>query len=154
MSPDPPPTSDAAEAVWCGFSKGGREESVPPTGSPDSDRIELTSSAASGSREGSRPGSRDASIAGGLGLWLAVAAAGVVVGGALFGLYLALMSGVFGQLPNNAFGSLAIEDYKGFLRMRLTPAGLEVLMLGTDRVAPATAWRVVDRFVIGKTARP
>ena len=64
------------------------------------------------------------------------------------------MSAVFAQLPNNAFGSLAIEDYKGFLRMRLTPAGLEVLMLGTDRVAPTTDWRVVDRFTIGKTARP
>jgi hypothetical protein len=93
-----------------------------------------------------------ATLTGGLGLWLAVAVAGVVVGGALFGLYLAVMSGIFGQLPNNAFGSLAIEDHKGFLRMRLAPGGLEVLMLGTDRVAPTTNWRVIDRFVIGKTA--
>jgi hypothetical protein len=91
-----------------------------------------------------------ATLSGGLALWLAVAAAGVLVGGALFGLYLALMSGVFGQLPNNAFGSLAIAGYKGFLRMRLRPDGLEVLMLGTDRVAPAPAWRVIDRFAIGK----
>jgi hypothetical protein len=94
-----------------------------------------------------------ATLTGGLALWLAVAVAGVAVGGALFGFYLALMSGVFGQLPNNAFGSLAIEDYKGFLRMRLTSGDLEVLMLGTDQVAPTPAWRVVDRFVIGKTAR-
>ena len=94
-----------------------------------------------------------ATLTGGLGLWLAVALAGVIVGGALFGCYLALMSGVFGQLPNNAFGSLAIEDHKGFLRMRLTADGLEVLMLGTDRVAPTPTWRVIDRFVIGKTAR-
>ena len=86
-------------------------------------------------------------------LWMPIVVAGVAVGGALFGFYLALMSGVFGQLPNNAFGSLAIEDYKGFLRMRLTSGGLEVLMLGTDQVAPTPAWRVVDRFVIGKTAR-
>lgn len=93
-----------------------------------------------------------ATLTGGLGLWLAVALAGVVVGGALFGLYLALMSGVFGQLPNNAFGSLAIENYKGFLRMRLSAQGLEVLMLGTDGVAPTTDWRVIDRFVIGKPA--
>jgi hypothetical protein len=94
-----------------------------------------------------------ATLTGGLGLWLSVALAGVIVGGALFGLYLALMSGVFGQLPNNAFGSLAIEDYKGFLRMRLTVSGLEVLMLGSDRVAPTPAWRVIDRFVIGKSAQ-
>jgi hypothetical protein len=26
-------------------------------------------------------------------------------------------------------------------------------MLGTDRVAPATDWRVVDRFLIDKSAR-
>jgi hypothetical protein len=91
-----------------------------------------------------------ATLSGGLGLWLAVAVAGVAVGGALFGLYLALMSGLFGQLSNNAFGSLAIEDYKGFLRMRSSTQGLEVLMLGTDRVAPTPVWRVVDRFVIGK----
>jgi hypothetical protein len=94
-----------------------------------------------------------ATLTGGLALWIAVALAGVVVGGVLFGLYLAVMSGVFGQLPNNAFGSLAIDRYKGFLRMRLTASGLEVLMLGTDRVAPATDWRVVDRFLIDKSAR-
>jgi hypothetical protein len=96
-----------------------------------------------------------ATLTGGLALWLAVAVAGVVVGGALFGLYLAVMCGVFGQLPNNAFGSLAIEDYKGFLRMRLTAAGLEVMMLGCDRVpkqaSGKTAWHLVDRFLIGKT---
>jgi hypothetical protein len=74
----------------------------------------------------------------------------VAVGGALFGLYLALMSGLFGQLPNNAFGSLAIEGWKGFLRMRLDARGLEVLMLGTERVAPAAEWRVIDRFRVGK----
>jgi hypothetical protein len=91
-----------------------------------------------------------ATLSGGLALWLAVAVAGVAVGGALFGLYLALMSGLFGQLPNNAFGSLAIEGWKGFLRMRLDARGLEVLMLGTERVAPAAEWRVIDRFRVGK----
>jgi hypothetical protein len=95
-----------------------------------------------------------ATLSGGLTLWLAVAAAGVVVGGLLFGLYLALMSGVFGQLPNNAFGSLAIEGWKGFLRLRLDARGLEVLMLGTERVVPAPTWRVIDRFRIDKAPPP
>ncbi len=89
-----------------------------------------------------------ATLSGGLVLWLAVALAGVLVGGTLFGLYLALMSGLFGQLPNNAFGPLAIEDYKGFLRMRLDAQGLEVLMLGTERVRPKPTWRVLDRFTL------
>jgi hypothetical protein len=91
-----------------------------------------------------------ATLSGGLALWIAVALAGSVVGGALFGLYLALMSGLFGQLPNNAFGSLANDGYKGFMRMRLDEQGLEVLMLGTERVGPAAAWRVIDRFRITK----
>jgi hypothetical protein len=93
-----------------------------------------------------------ATLTGGLGLWTAVATAGTLVGGALFGTYLAVMSAVFGQLPNNAFGSLAIEDYKGFLRMRLDADGLDVLMLGSDRMAgsAAPAWRIVDRFRIDK----
>jgi hypothetical protein len=91
-----------------------------------------------------------ATLTGGLALWSTVAVAGVAVGGLLFGLYLALMSAVFGQLPNNAFGSLALERFKGFLRMRLTAAGLEVSMLGTERVDEAAIeWRVIDRFVVG-----
>jgi hypothetical protein len=92
-----------------------------------------------------------ATLTGGLALWAAVAIAGVGVGGLLFGLYLALMCAVFGQLPNNAFGSLAIEGWKGFLRMRLDAHGLEVSMIGTDRLRPAPAWRVIDRFRIGRT---
>ena len=91
-----------------------------------------------------------------LATWIAVGLMGVAVGGALFGAYLALASGVFGQLPNNAFGSLAIEHYKGFLRCRLGPEGLEVWMLGIDQVPARCSldepvppgWRVVDRFVL------
>ena len=94
-----------------------------------------------------------ATLTGGLVLWVAVGLAGVVCGGVLFGLYLALMSGLFGQLPNNAFGSLAHEGYKGFLRMRLDAQGLELLMLGTDRVTPRPSWRVIDRFRLRKGLR-
>ncbi|MEK8046756.1 metallophosphoesterase [Ideonella margarita] len=93
--------------------------------------------------------------------WWLVALAGMGVGGLIFGAWLALASGVFGQLPNNAFGALAIADHKGFLRCRLGPDGLEVFMLGIDSVPrrrhadePVPAgWRVVDRFLITKRAR-
>jgi hypothetical protein len=101
---------------------------------------------------------KGATLTGGLSSWAAVAVAGIGVGGLLFGAYLALMSALFGQLPNNAFGSLAIEDWKGFLRMRLGRDGLEVFMLGCERVprrwpasgAAAPRWRIVDRFEIRK----
>lgn len=97
-----------------------------------------------------------ATLTGGLVVWAAVGLAGVGVGGLLFGAYLALMSGAFGQLPNNAFGSLAIEDWKGFLRLKLGPEGIEATMLGCEQVprrwpaqgADKPAWRVVDRFWI------
>lgn len=88
--------------------------------------------------------------------WLLVGLMGVSVGGLLFGAYLALACGGFGQLPNNAFGSLAIEDHKGFLRMRLTEAGLMVYLLGIDTVPRRPSaqeplppgWRVVDQFFL------
>jgi hypothetical protein len=97
-----------------------------------------------------------ATLSGGLAVWAVVALAGVGVGGLLFGAYLALMSGAFAQLPNNAFGSLAIEDWKGFLRFKLDADGLEASMLGCERVprrwpaqgTNAPRWRVVDRFRI------
>jgi hypothetical protein len=96
-----------------------------------------------------------ASLRGGLAAWLLTALGGVLTGGALFGAYLALMSGLFGQLPNNAFGSLALGSHKGFLRMRLSDDGLEVFMLGLDEVPPEAraepqGWRAVDRFKLRK----
>lgn len=93
-----------------------------------------------------------------LATWISVGAMGVLAGGLLFGAYLALMCGAFAQLPNNAFGSLAIADYKGFMRFKLTEAGLEVFLIGLDKVPDRpsfndplpTGWRVVDRFEIKK----
>lgn len=90
--------------------------------------------------------------------WASVAVLGVLAGGLLFGAYLALMCGAFGQVPNNAFGALAIGDYKGFLRCRLSDKGLEVMVVGLDKVPERDSfgpelpagWRVVDRFLIRK----
>jgi hypothetical protein len=94
--------------------------------------------------------------------WLRGPAA--VLGSALlFGGFLALMSAVFGRLPNNASSALPGELHKGFLRLRVHAGGIEVFMLGLDRVptrwrradpgwprwqpiGPPPAWRVVDRF--------
>jgi len=102
------------------------------------------------------PPLRDTLLA--LATWYAVGIAGLLAGGLVFGAYLALASGLFNQLPNQAFGSLACPDHKGFLRFKLTPAGLEVFLLGIDAVPrrrsasePLPAgWRVVDRFLINK----
>jgi hypothetical protein len=92
-----------------------------------------------------------------LAAWLLVGLGGTLCGAALFGAYLALMSGVFGQLPNNAFGSLASPHYKGFLRFKLGGDGLTVHVLGIDEVPRRDAgnlaelpagWRVVEAFTL------
>jgi len=102
------------------------------------------------------PPLRDTLLA--LATWYAVGIAGLLTGGLVFGAYLALASALFNQLPNQAFGSLACADHKGFLRFKLTPTGLEVFLLGIDQVPRRRSaaeplppgWRVVDRFLIHK----
>jgi hypothetical protein len=83
--------------------------------------------------------------------------------GLLFGSYLALMSAWLGRVPNNAASALGREREKGFLRLRVHPAGIEVFMLGIDEaprrwrpnpegwprwlpVGTPPVWRVIDRF--------
>ena len=88
--------------------------------------------------------------------WLLVGCMGVTVGGLLFGSYLAVACACFGQLPNNAFGSLAIDSHKGFLRMRLTPEGLTLYLLGIERMPRRRSalepvprgWRVIDQLLL------
>ena len=59
---------------------------------------------------------------------------GAVVGGLIFGCYLAFMSRL-GFLTNNGYSALGIEDFKGFLRFKITPQGrLQAYFIGIDRV--------------------
>jgi hypothetical protein len=93
---------------------------------------------------------------------------GALVGSLLFGLYLCVM-GLLGRMPNNSYGTLAVEDYKGFMRFHIDASGkLTARFLGVDQVprqwtrnadpnarplwsadAPQTPqWRVVDEFLV------
>lgn len=70
-------------------------------------------------------------LAGGL-----TVALGTLVGGSLFGLYLWLGLEKFSVHHNEAFSSLAIEDYKNFLHLFINDAGdLEISAIGVDRIA-------------------
>jgi hypothetical protein len=89
---------------------------------------------------------------GGVGIWLFVALGGILAGGLLFGIYFAV-AGWLGQMPNNAFGSLAIQGYKGFMRFKLSDGQLQAHFLALDRVdtqttwdTPPSGWRVQDKF--------
>jgi hypothetical protein len=99
---------------------------------------------------------------------LLTAAWGTLVGGLTFGLYLWIMA-AWGWMPNNAYGSLAVQDYKGFMRFELNVHGtLTARFVGVERVprhwvrhenphhrplwtpAPGQAprWQIVDEFTV------
>jgi hypothetical protein len=57
-----------------------------------------------------------------------------VVGAFLLGIYLLISLNVFRRHSNEAFSSLAIQDWKNFLRLRITAEGLTIFPVGIDRV--------------------
>jgi hypothetical protein len=62
-------------------------------------------------------------------------AGGWVAGSCVMGVYLLVALNVFGFHHNEAFSSLAIEDWKSFLRMRIGPDGaLTIYPVGIERV--------------------
>ncbi len=66
--------------------------------------------------------------------WIIVPA-GWILGSVIMGLYLWLSLNLFGQHPNEAFSSLKIQDWKGFLRMRVSKEGtLDVHFIGIREV--------------------
>lgn len=98
----------------------------------------------------------------GLLTWALVTLCGGIVGALIFGVYFTIVNGLFGQLTNNASGAIAVQDYKGFLRFRITPEALEARYLACDKVSrnwklensrivvdgvPAK-WRVEDQFTL------
>ena len=53
------------------------------------------------------------------------------------GLYLFFSLSLFGRHLNESFSTPRIEDWKGFLRIRISPDGaLEGFFFGIDRVPP------------------
>jgi hypothetical protein len=61
-------------------------------------------------------------------------AGGWIVGSMIFGVYLLISLNVFGRHSNEAFSSLAIQDYKNFLRLRINKDGLTIYPIGIRRV--------------------
>jgi hypothetical protein len=81
------------------------------------------------------PGSRRAVILGeAIGPALGIFSIGSVVGAFLLGIYLLISLNIFRRHSNEAFSSLAIQDWKNFLRLRITAEGLTIFPVGIDRV--------------------
>jgi hypothetical protein len=75
-------------------------------------------------------------------LYALVVASAWIVGSILIGLYLAISLNVFHEHTTEAFSSLRISDWKGFLRMHLCEKGeLELYFVGIRRVP--RKWREV-----------
>ncbi len=69
--------------------------------------------------------------------------AGWIVGSVIMGMYLLISINVFGRHSNEAFSSLAIEDWKNFLRMKIDPQGnLTLYPVGIRRVP--RKWKARD----------
>jgi hypothetical protein len=74
---------------------------------------------------------------------LFIMAGGFVVGPLILGLYLIVSLNYFGRHSNEAFSSLAVEDWKHFLRMHINERGdLTIYPVGLRRVP--RAWRPRD----------
>jgi hypothetical protein len=74
---------------------------------------------------------------------------GGLAGGFLFGLYLLLANRVFHYHDETAFSSLRIQDYKNFLRLKISPQELSVYPIGVDKVP--RRWRM--KPANGQTSR-
>lgn len=59
---------------------------------------------------------------------------GGLAGSFLFGFYLLVSLNVFGRHANEAFSALAIQDWKNFLRFKITKDELTIYPVGIDRV--------------------
>lgn len=94
------------------------------------------------------------------GLWqaLGLLVAGAGCGTLIFGAYLACMSWA-GYLLNNGFSALALQDFKGLLRMRIDPDGrLHAYFIAIDRVPRVwgpgpqaqPVWQPMDQALRGR----
>lgn len=83
---------------------------------------------------------------------------GGAIGALVLGSYLTIACRGFGQMTNNAFGAIAHEGYKGFMRFRITKDELRGTMLGVEEIPrtdgatkPAPrSWEIVDEFTLTK----
>jgi hypothetical protein len=71
---------------------------------------------------------------------------GAAIGSIILGIYLLISLNVFGMHRNEAFSSLRIQDWKGFLRFQITPDGtLHAYYLGFKKIP--RSWKAAGGLV-------
>jgi hypothetical protein len=79
---------------------------------------------------------------------------GALVGGIVWGAYWAITCSLFSMHTGDAFGALAIKDYKSFLRMRFEKDKVTIYPIGLDRVPGPLGWREPRPADTGLTHNP
>ncbi|KTD19600.1 Uncharacterised protein [Legionella lansingensis] len=77
---------------------------------------------------------------------------GWIIGSFIMGIYLLISLNVFGRHSNEAFSSLAIQDWKNFLRIKIEPTGVTIYPIGVRRVP--RKWKMRDPNVTGPDLIP
>jgi len=77
---------------------------------------------------------------------LVVFIVGALVGALIMGIYLLISLNVFRRHSNEAFSALAIQDWKNFLRLKITADGLTIYPVGIDRVP--RKWKQQDDTIV------
>jgi len=67
---------------------------------------------------------------------------GGIIGGLIWGAYWAFTCAFLSMHAGDAFGALALKDYKHFLRMRFEPDQVTIYPIGLDYVPGRNEWRV------------
>lgn len=78
---------------------------------------------------------------------------GWIIGSCILGIYLFLSLNVFGRHSNEAFSSLAIQDWKNFLRIKIEPTGeVTIYPIGVRKVP--RKWKMKESNAIGPDLIP
>ncbi len=77
---------------------------------------------------------------------LFIFAVGSLVGALIMGVYLLISLNVFRRHSNEAFSALGIQDWKNFLRLKISAGGLTIYPVGIDRVP--RKWKHQDDSVV------
>lgn len=88
-----------------------------------------------------------------LGLALGLVASGFL-GGAVWGLYLLVVSYLLGDHANDAFSAMRLDSFRHFLRLKIEGDELTVYPVGIDRSPPRSGWKKNEKFVEGDQNTP
>lgn len=77
-----------------------------------------------------------------------------IIGGFIWGIYLRIVSRLWGDEGNSAFSALRLEEYKNFVRLRIEGDKIKVYPIGLDEVPKREEWRTNKKYGHGDQNEP